>query len=183
MADASRCRREGSNIDSARELETLSADATESLAEQLGAACRGGELLLLSGELGAGKTCFVRGLARGLGADPRAVRSPSFTLMQSYAARRNVTLHHYDVYFTSALADLERAGLFESLAAGDVAAIEWGDRFAATLPPDRLEITLRHRGVERRQIRLFASGPRATALLTTLFPGPPRESGRPETAR
>ncbi len=145
------------------ETTTHGGDATEALAERIGAACRGGELLLLTGELGAGKTCFVRGLARGLGADPRAVRSPSFTVLHSYAGR--CTLHHYDVYFTTALEDLVRSGLQEELAAGSVAVLEWGERFAAELPADRLAVELFHVDPQTRRLRFTATGERARRLL------------------
>jgi len=140
-----------------------SSDATEALAERLGAACQGGEVVVLTGELGAGKTCFVRGLARGLGGDPRAVRSPSFTLLHSYAGRR--TLHHFDVYFTTRYEDLERADLAASLAAGDVAVVEWGERFAKELPPDRVELHLLHVDPATRELVVRPTGPRAAALV------------------
>ncbi len=166
MAASKCCRWEGSNITSVGELTTQSADQTEALAERLGAACVGGELIVLTGELGAGKTCFVRGLTRGLGGDPRAVRSPSFSLLHSYAGRR--TLHHFDVYFTPAADDLVRAGLVESLAHGDVVVLEWGERFARELPADRLEVELFHVAPEVRRIVLRAAGPGASALLGRL---------------
>ena len=167
---------EASSIASARELTTASPDATEALAERIGAACAGGELILLSGELGTGKTCFVRGLARGLGCDAGAVRSPSFTLLQRYEGitgqteRKRRTLHHYDVYFTTALEDLERAGLAEALAAGDVVAIEWGERFGNRLPADRLEVAMRHVSPEERALILTAKGPSAGRLLERAVP-------------
>jgi tRNA threonylcarbamoyladenosine biosynthesis protein TsaE len=123
---------------------------------------------VLTGELGCGKTCFVRGLARGLGCDPSAVRSPSFTLLLSYGGRR--TLRHFDACFTTAPVDLERAGLGESLAAGEVAAIEWGERFAKDLPADRLEVELLHAAPRRRRLVLTARGPRARALLERALP-------------
>lgn len=145
------------------ELDTHGADETERLAQRLGGACRGGELFVLSGELGSGKTCFVRGLARGLGCDAGAVRSPSFTLLFSYAGR--LALHHYDVYFTAVPIDLERAGLAESLAAGDVAAVEWGERLASTLPADRVVVALEHVAESVRRVRVQAAGPRARELL------------------
>ena len=155
-----------------RELTTESAEATEALAERIGAACAGGELLVLTGELGAGKTCFVRGLARGLGCDAGAVRSPSFTLLASYAGRR--TLRHFDVYFTQAAVDLARAGLDEAVQAGEVVALEWGERFSEQLPQDRLEVALFHSEdaitPERRRLVLSARGPRAAALLARALP-------------
>lgn len=157
---------------SVHELTSSASEETEALAQRIGAACRGGELVLLTGELGAGKTCFVRGLARGLGADPGAVRSPSFTLCQSYAGRR--VLHHFDVYFTGAFEDLERAGLRESLAAGDVAVVEWGERFAAHLPADRLEVELLHVDPTTRRLHLRATGPLGNSLLDAGLKPPDR---------
>jgi tRNA threonylcarbamoyladenosine biosynthesis protein TsaE len=155
------------------ETTTIGAEQTEALAARLGAACEGGELVVLTGELGSGKTCFVRGLARGLGCDPAAVRSPSFTLLHAYAGRR--TLHHFDVYFTSEPVDLRRSGLDEALAAGGVAAVEWGERFAADLPKDRLEIEISHVTPESRRLLISPGGPRAERWLAraALPPGKP----------
>jgi tRNA threonylcarbamoyladenosine biosynthesis protein TsaE len=115
----------------------------------------------------------VRGLARGLGCDPAAVRSPSFTLLQQYAGRR--TLNHFDVYFTTALADLERSGLDEALASGQVAAIEWGERFAAGLPKDRLEVRFEHVSPEVRRILFLPGGPSAAKWLARARLPPGRE--------
>lgn len=137
--------------------------ATELLAETLGRACQGGELFLLTGELGAGKTVFVRGLARGLGADPAQVRSPSYTLHHHYPAER--PLNHFDVYFTDTAEDLERSGLLDRLAAGEVAAVEWGERFPRGLPDDRIVVEISHDGPERRRIRLRGTGPRSLELI------------------
>lgn len=142
---------------------TRSPEETEALAAELAGACEGGELLVLTGELGAGKTCFVRGFVRGLGGDPAAVRSPSFTLLHSYAARR--TVHHFDVYFTAHFEDLARADLAESLAAGDVALLEWGERFATRLAADHLAVELIHVDPETRRIVLRPGGARAERLL------------------
>jgi tRNA threonylcarbamoyladenosine biosynthesis protein TsaE len=126
---------------------------------------------VLTGELGAGKTCFVRGLARGLGCDPKAVRSPSFTLLLSYGGRH--TLRHFDAYFTTSAIDLERAGLGEALAAGDVVAVEWGERFGKELPADRLEVELRHgtaAAPEHRELTFTPRGPRGSELLELALP-------------
>ncbi len=136
---------------------TESAAATEALAAALGAAATGGELVVLTGELGAGKTCFVRGFVRGAGGAAGEVRSPSFTLLHRYDGVRSVL--HFDVYFTPNFEDLRRADLFPALAAGDVALLEWGERFAAQLPTDRLTVTLEHVAPEVRRVRLAAGGP------------------------
>lgn len=111
--------------------EVQTADVARSLADTL----RAGDVLLLSGNLGAGKTAFVRGLAEGLGIDPREVSSPTFTLIHEYRGGR-LTLYHADLYRLqrTATADL---GL-EELGVGDgVLAIEWPDRLTHNLPGAR----------------------------------------------
>ena len=145
-----------------------SPEATEALGAAIGRAVGPGAVLALEGDLGAGKTCFVRGLARGLGCDAGAVRSPSFTLLLSYGGRR--TLRHYDAYFTEAAVDLERAGLVESLAAGDVVAVEWGERFERWLPADRLTVKILHLAPERRRLDVAAAGPSSRGLLGRALP-------------
>ena len=148
------------------ELVSESVAQTESLAERLGAACRGGELLVLSGELGAGKTAFVRGLARGLGIEARRIRSPSYTLHHRHAGRR--TLNHFDVYFTDTAEDLERSDLRALLEAGEVVAMEWGERFEHDLPPGAIQVEILHTGPETRALRFRAADPRGQALLDGL---------------
>jgi tRNA threonylcarbamoyladenosine biosynthesis protein TsaE len=131
---------------------------------------------VLSGELGTGKTCFARGFVRGAGGDPGAVRSPSFTLQNRYVGERTVL--HFDVYFTPDFEDLVRSDLHAELDGGAVALIEWGERFAARLPADRLEVTLGHVAPEVRTIRLAAGGSRAAAWLERALKahgGPGRE--------
>jgi tRNA threonylcarbamoyladenosine biosynthesis protein TsaE len=135
---------------------------TAQLGQALGAACEGGELFLLDGELGAGKTCFVRALATGLGCDPRAVRSPSYTLMHRYPGR--LTLSHFDVYFTEDSIDLERNELATSLQRGEVVAVEWAGRFVAAYPADAIRIELRHDGPTARRIRVQWCGMKSEAL-------------------
>lgn len=143
------------------ELRSRSPARTIALARALGTACQGGELILLVGELGTGKTHFVRGLVDGLGGDPEAVRSPSYTLMHRYPGR--VTLLHFDVYFTAEVADLERSDLTASLAAGATAVIEWADRFESSLPADRLRIEIQHEGPRSRHLQISWVGLRAEA--------------------
>jgi tRNA threonylcarbamoyladenosine biosynthesis protein TsaE len=105
---------------------------THAIARELAAALRAGDVLLLSGDLGAGKTTFVRGLAEGLGIDPLEVSSPTFTLLHEYRGR-GLTLYHADLY------RLERAatddlGLEEIGVRDGVLAIEWPDRLTHELP-------------------------------------------------
>jgi len=141
---------------------------TEDLGRALGAACRGGELLVLVGELGVGKTQLVRGLAAGLGCDTDLVRSPSYTLCHRYPGRK--VLHHFDLYFTEDPEDLERNELALSLERGDVVAVEWGDRFERVLPPDRLVVELQHQSPSERRTVLRARGPGARAWLARALP-------------
>ena len=105
---------------------TRSQDETEQLAESMAAGLRAGDVLLLTGPLGAGKTAFVRGLARGLGVDPDDVSSPTFTLVHEYRGGR-LRLFHADLYRLGT-ADAEDLGLDEVGVRDGVLAIEWPDR-------------------------------------------------------
>jgi tRNA threonylcarbamoyladenosine biosynthesis protein TsaE len=110
-----------------REVITASAAETEAEGERAGAALRTGDLLLLAGPLGAGKTTFVRGLARGTGSEAH-VSSPTFQLVRIYPGR--IALAHVDLYRLEATADLRDLGLEELLDEGAVV-VEWGDRLEA----------------------------------------------------
>ena len=105
---------------------TRSQDDTEQLAESIASGLRAGDVLLLTGPLGAGKTAFVRGLARGLGVDPDEVSSPTFTLVHEYPGGR-LRLFHADLYRLGT-ADAEDLGLDEAGVRDGVLAIEWPDR-------------------------------------------------------
>lgn len=130
---------------------THSAAETEAIAERLGATFRGGEVVLLRGELGAGKTAFVRGLARGLGADPFEVASPTFVLMTSYPGR--LTLHHVDLYRLGGQADRE-LGLEELPGPRGVLAIEWPERLSFVPWSRIVEVDLEHAGEDARRIQV-----------------------------
>ena len=114
---------------------THSEEETASLARELTAGLAAGAVLLLSGQLGAGKTAFVRGLAAGLGVDPDEVSSPTFTLVHEYRGRR-LTLYHADLYRLEKVAT-EDLGLEEMGVSDGVLAIEWPDRLAHSLPGAR----------------------------------------------
>lgn len=105
------------------EIETRSEEETLALGRLLGQVVRPGDIVGLSGTLGAGKTVLVRGLAEGLGCDPERVRSPTFTLMVTYTGGR-LPLHHLDLYRMQPTED-DRLALREVLFAGEVSAIEW----------------------------------------------------------
>jgi tRNA threonylcarbamoyladenosine biosynthesis protein TsaE len=105
---------------------TTSEEETRALARSLARDLQAGATLLLSGDLGAGKTAFVRGLAEGLGLDPDVVTSPTFTLVHEYRGGR-LPLVHVDLYRLDR-AELDEIGLDSDLASQGVAAIEWPDR-------------------------------------------------------
>jgi tRNA threonylcarbamoyladenosine biosynthesis protein TsaE len=152
---------------SVHEIESARPEATEALGARLGRAARGGELIGLVGELGAGKTCLVRGLALGLGIDPTVVHSPSFTIATAYGGGRLV-LHHVDLYRLERPLD-DELSLREVLYGEGVAAVEWFDRLLPAAGDEVLLITLRHAGrgagPDRRLIRLEARGARHARLL------------------
>lgn len=131
--------------------------ATEALGEELGRGLGPGAVVALVGELGAGKTTFVRGLARGLGV-AEGVTSPSFTLMQEHAGR--VPLYHFDAWMAAREEAFLQSGAGEYLGGAGVCAVEWGDRIEAYLPAPRLEVRLDHEAARaaeppsRRRIRL-----------------------------
>jgi len=122
------------------------------VAEAMGAGFTGGEVVLLSGELGAGKTAFVRGLARGLGADPEEVTSPSFTLLTAYRGR--LVLHHADLYRLRGDGDEREIGLEELPGPGGVLAVEWAERLREARWPAPLRVRLEHAGGDARRIRI-----------------------------
>src|SRR5207237_5335442 len=100
---------------------------TQRLGERLGAVCEPGDVIALVGDLGAGKTAFVQGLARGLGVpDEERVASPTFDIILEHAGR--LVLHHVDLYRLGSEDELAELGLGELLAGDGVAAVEWFDR-------------------------------------------------------
>ena len=111
---------------------THSEEETATVARELAAGLKAGDVILLAGNLGAGKTAFVRGLAAGLGLDPEEVSSPTFTLVHEYRGGR-LTLYHADLYRLERVAT-EDIGLEEMGVSDGVLAIEWPDRLAHVLP-------------------------------------------------
>ena len=111
---------------------THSETETQEVARRVAAGLKPGNVLLLSGDLGAGKTAFVRGLAEGLGIDPDEVSSPTFTLVHEYRGGR-LTLYHADLYRVDRAA-ADDLGLEEMGIADGVLAIEWPDRLSHTIP-------------------------------------------------
>lgn len=140
-------------------------EQTRRLGERLGRVLRRGDIVLLSGDLGTGKTCLAQGIGRGL--DCRAqVNSPSFVLMNEYAGRE--ILFHVDLYRIDAVEELDDLGLWDYAERG-VLVIEWPERGAELLPGDGLVVELRYGDFERqRRLRLVPRGPRGIALVQAL---------------
>lgn len=134
------------------------------LGEKLGGILRGGEIIELIGDVGAGKTTLTKGIAKGLGID-EDVQSPSFTISRVYDARDGLTLAHYDFY------RLQDAGvmaneLYETLHTPTaITIIEWANIVSGVLPAERLSIHISPLSEEGRKVELKASGEKATKIM------------------
>jgi len=131
---------------------TSSEAETEALGAALGSELRGGEAVLLHGELGAGKTAFVRGLARGLGVDASQVASPTFVLLTRYDGR--LALHHADLYRLAGNGDDRELGLEELPGEHGVLAVEWAERLSLHPWQASIRVSLEHAGEDHRRVRI-----------------------------
>lgn len=151
---------------------THSAKETQALAGELAAFARPGDLILLCGDLGAGKTAFAQGFGAALGVQDQ-ITSPTFVIMRNHEGR--IPLVHMDMYRLEHLQEAVDLGLAEILDDGAVALIEWGDMVAPVLPADFLEIRIeRGDGDDDRRITIRAVGgrwtPRMRAMSEVLAP-------------
>ena len=167
---------------------TRSAQGTSLLGELLGRVAEEGDAVVLAGDLGAGKTCFTGGVARGLG-DASNVSSPTFNIMCVHDGGR-IPLYHFDLYRLDDSSQLEDTGVFDALEGDGLCVVEWGDLFADELGDDLLTV-----GITRgeagdgapagpgsepaRTLRLRGSGERSGALLGRFE----AEAARPQVAR
>ncbi len=140
------------------EFATESPEETLDLAAASADLWRPNDVIGLVGTLGAGKTLFVKGLARGLGVeDPRrSVISPTFVLLRRYEGR--LTLFHFDAYRLQGAAEMEAIGCAEIFESGGLSVVEWADHVAGCLPPEHFLLRIRVTGAERRRFRLTAAG-------------------------
>lgn len=147
---------------------TRSAAETLELGRALGRELLAGDVVALCGDLGSGKTVFVRGIAEGVGADPDEVRSPTFTLCHSYFGR--LILHHFDLYRLEEQEELFQLGFDEYLDPEDaVTAVEWGDKFSMFMPNDALWVRFDMHGPQERQVSFHVGeGGRGERLLQRL---------------
>lgn len=149
------------------EILSASAEFTRTIGAQLGTLLQAGDVVALSGDLGAGKTCCIQGIASGLGVGAElTVTSPTYTLIHEYQGR--VPIYHFDVYRLRDEDDLYDLGYEEYFYGPGVTLIEWADRIQAFLPDDHLalHLYLRHDGV--RRLRFQATGAHSEELLHDL---------------
>lgn len=116
-----------------------SAAQTEEFGKKLASNLRGDETIALFGDLGAGKTTFIRGLASGLGIDECEVSSPTFAIVHEHSGR--CMLYHYDMYRIESWEDLDTTGFFDALGNG-VVVVEWSENIKNALPQERIEIKI-----------------------------------------
>jgi tRNA threonylcarbamoyladenosine biosynthesis protein TsaE len=139
---------------------------TEQLGKRIGARLRAGDLLCLAGDLGAGKTCLTRGLARGWGAVERPT-SPTFKLVNEYRREDGGRMYHVDCYRLSGEADAWTIGLDDLFDQG-VVVIEWPERIGGALPAARLWVAIDDLGGDDRRFVFTASGERGRELVADL---------------
>ena len=138
-------------MSSATTVRSGKAEETERAGEALGHSLRPGDVVALTGELGAGKTCFVRGVARGLGVATGAT-SPTFVLINEYRGR--VPVHHVDAYRTTTLEELMDLGLAELFDGDGVTLVEWAEKLRPLLPARAIEVHITGVGDEPREITI-----------------------------
>lgn len=151
-------------------IETNSPEETYALSSLLGKKLKGGELIALEGELGAGKTHFVKGLAHGLGAK-EVVTSPTFTLINIYEGR--IPLAHFDVYRLPTPQAIEELGYEEFFYGPGVTAVEWSDLISSYLPSHyllvRIERSISQTGKDSRSLTFIPYGPKMESLVEELI--------------
>jgi len=148
-------------------IEVISADAMQALGAQVGALLQGGEVIVLIGDIGAGKTTFTKGLARALGVD-EDVQSPTFTINRIYDTSTDLVLSHYDFYRLQD-AGVLKAELAESVSMrSNITVIEWAEVVADVLPTDSLQITLHTQADDSRIVEFTARGDRSHQIVERL---------------
>ena len=147
--------------------ETASAEETFRLGEALGRQLRGGEFIGLIGELGAGKTQLVRGIAQGAGVKKEEVASPTFAIVYPYATARGFTLHHADLYRLADEDELYATGFFDLIGGSGAMLVEWLEKVPSAAPADHLRIELNfvQGALDQRKIVATTTGPSHEDLL------------------
>jgi tRNA threonylcarbamoyladenosine biosynthesis protein TsaE len=149
-----------------------SVEETAAIGESLGKLLRPGDFIALAGDLGAGKTHFTQGVARGLGVSPDiCVASPSYTLLNEYTGR--IPLYHFDLYRLDGDGDIRDLGFDEYFSGRGVCVVEWADRLVSELPEEYLRIEFILTGDTERRMEISWNGSRygkLTAELVCMHP-------------
>ena len=152
---------------------TSSQEETIALGERLGTLLQAGDVLVLTGDLGAGKTQLTKGIAAGMGVEDD-VTSPTFNILMVYDGER-MPLYHFDLYRLDDPDQLEDIGLYEMLDGDGACVIEWGEQFSDEIGPERLDVSLTRLDEQAavgeeppREVRLVAHGERAEEIATAL---------------
>ncbi len=132
---------------------TNSAEETRALGEKLASGLRAGDVVLLKGELGAGKSELTRGIARGLGVK-ETVTSPSFTILNVYESGR-CPLYHFDWYRLESAEELYELGMDEYLGGDGIAVVEWAERCPEAIPEKHIQIEITATGEEQRRFSIY----------------------------
>ena len=137
---------------------SASVKETEKIAFKLAKYLQAGDVVALIGNLGSGKTIFVKGLALGLGCRKKDVLSPTFVLMRQYKGR--CLLHHFDLYRLKNIHQLEQIGYEEYFYGDGITVIEWADRIEKALPKEYLRIEFKIKDAHKRRVKLIPQGRR-----------------------
>jgi tRNA threonylcarbamoyladenosine biosynthesis protein TsaE len=142
-----------------------SPEATRKIGQLLGELAQPGEIFLLSGDLGVGKTCLTQGIAWGLGSQEYAL-SPTFVLMRELHGR--LPLYHIDLYRLDQIQEISDLGLDDYLFGQGICVIEWAEKGISVLPKDNLLIKIKYSGDNQRNLELHSQGLRYSRLLKSL---------------
>jgi len=144
--------------------QTKSASETIRIGKHIGSLLLPGDIVALVGELGTGKTQFIKGLAAGLGVGKSTyISSPSFTLINEYVGKAR--FYHIDLFRLSSEAEANELGLEEYFQGGGITAIEWADKISSLLPEEILRITIRYTGKNTRSFEMSGQGKRYEELI------------------
>jgi len=139
-------------------------EQTRRFGYHLGTLAQPGDVVLLQGEFGTGKTTFTQGVARGLGLDPHYVNSPTFTLINEYTSGRQ-RLYHIDLYRLETMEEIESLGLEDYFDGSGVTVVEWPEHGEPFLPGDYLLVRFSYLSETKRTLRFYAHGHRYRQLV------------------
>lgn len=142
-----------------------SAKQTRKVGAELGWLAKAGDVILLEGGLGVGKTCLAQGIAHGLGIDGYVI-SPSFVLLREYQGR--LPLYHIDFYRLDRIEEVAYLGLDDYLYGGGVCVVEWAEKGLGMLPGEHLLIKMQHIAPTKRKLAFYPEGPRYEEMLSQL---------------